>query len=172
MTKTPLLVRIRAFFARDKEAFWWDHYTDEEMKLRRMDVWELAAVINEARVRNLAGEAERLIVAEHMLNVRLAKIQASASWGSGVLGFAGAILGAAVSVTLTMLLSEREAPHVLEPANGAQFQVVEVQPLLEPSAEQLYDSQTSVAPDEGDSPSEPNDGASQPEDQQSSEAPP
>jgi len=81
-TPIPLSVRIRAFFARDKDAFWWNEATDEEKQLRRMDVWELAKVINEARVRNLAGEAEKLIVAEHMLNVRLAKIQATASWGS------------------------------------------------------------------------------------------
>ena len=101
---TPFSVRIRSFFARDKYAFWCDHYTNEEKQLRRTDVWQLAKVINEARIRNLAGEAEKLIVAEHMLNVRLAKIQATASWGSGVLGFVGAIIGATLSVTLTMAI--------------------------------------------------------------------
>ncbi|ESS72512.1 hypothetical protein MGMO_54c00010 [Methyloglobulus morosus KoM1] len=117
----PLSVRIRSFFARNKYAFWWDHFTDEEKQLRRMDVWELAKVINEARVRNLAGEAEKLIVAEHMLNVRLAQIQAKASWGSGVLGFVGAIIGSALSVALTIALqspqSPKEAPSAPERAS-------------------------------------------------------
>lgn len=76
-----------------------------------MDVWELAKVVNEARVNNLPGEQEKLIVAEHLLNVRLAKIQATASWGSGALGFTGAIIGAALSVSLTIVLQgQKEAP--------------------------------------------------------------
>ena len=86
-----------------------------------MDVWQLAKVINEARVRNLAGEAEKLIVAEHMLNVRLAKIQATASWGSGVLGFVGAIIGAAISITLTMLIQNpKDVPCAPERASEKQ----------------------------------------------------
>ena len=95
--------RIKAFFSSDEETFWFNHFTDEEKALRHMDVWELAKVINEARVRNLAGEAEKLIVAEHMLNVRLAKIQAKASWGSGILGFTGAIIGASLSIALASI---------------------------------------------------------------------
>ena len=69
--RIPLSVKIRSFFARDKDEFWWNHFTDEEKELRRMDVWQLAKVINEGRVRNLAGEAEKIIVAEHMLSERL-----------------------------------------------------------------------------------------------------
>ena len=92
----PLSTRIRAMFARDEEAFWWSHFTDDEKKLARMDVWQLAGVIEEAKVRT--GQERLRIVAEHMLAVRLAKIQASASWGSGILGFVGALIGAVHSI--------------------------------------------------------------------------
>jgi hypothetical protein len=137
---TPLSVRIRAFFARDKEAFWWNEATNEEKKLRRMDVWQLAKVINEVRVRNLAGEAEKLIVAEHLLNVRLAQIQAKASWGSGVLGFVGAIIGAALSVSLALALqSPKDVPCTPEGANEKQAVTAPVQKLREPIAQPLKD---------------------------------
>lgn len=122
MRTTPMDL-VKSFFAWDKHAFWFEHFTDEEKQLRRMSVGELAKVINEARVRNLAGEAEKLIVAEHMLNVRLAKIQATASWGSGVLGFVGAIIGSAVSVALTMVLqSPKEVSSA--PARASEKQAV------------------------------------------------
>ncbi len=135
MPHIPFSVRIKALFARDKEVFWWNHFTDEEKKLRRMDVWELAKVINEARVGNLAGEAEKLIVAEHMLNMRLAKIQATASWGSGVLGFVGAIIGAALSVSLTMALqTPKGAPGTQERTSEKQSVSAPVQKQTEPLA--------------------------------------
>jgi hypothetical protein len=117
MSDTPITRwdLVRAFFTKDKDKFWWNHFTSEEKRLGRMDVWGLAKVINEARVRNLADESEKLIVAEHMLNVRLAKIQASAQWGAGVLGFVGAIVGSALSVTLTLALqSPKEAKSTVE----------------------------------------------------------
>lgn len=137
-TPVSLSVRIRAFFARDKDAFWWNEITNEEKQLRRMDVWELAKVINEARVRNLAGEAEKLIVAEHMLNVRLAKIQATASWGSGVLGFVGAIIGSALSVALTMALqSPKEVPRAPERTSEKQAVSAPVQKTREPISQPL-----------------------------------
>jgi len=137
-TPIPLSVRIRAFFASDKDAFWWNEATDEEKQLRRMDVWQLAKVINEVRVHNLAGEAEKLIVAEHMLNVRLAKIQATASWGSGVLGFVGAIIGAALSVSLTMALqSPQEAPCAPERTSEKQAVSAPAQKTREPIAQPL-----------------------------------
>lgn len=100
--KIPFDIRIKSFFAKDKAAFWWSHFSDEEKMLKRMDVWELAAVIQEANVR--LGMEKKKIVAEHMLNVRLAQIQSKASWGSGILGFVGAIVGAALSVSLTNIL--------------------------------------------------------------------
>jgi hypothetical protein len=128
MQLIPISARIKAFFSRDKVAFWWNYYTNEEKKLRSMDVWELAKIINEARVRKLTGEAEKVIVAEHMLNVRLAKIQATASWGSGVLCFIGAIIGAALSVTLTMALqSSNSVPGIPELVCEKQALVTSVQ---------------------------------------------
>ena len=99
-TPIPISVRVRAFFARDKGAFWWNEITNEEKQLRRMDVWELARVIHEARVRNLAGEAEKLIVAEHMLGERLARIQARPAYFAIYAGLAGVVGG----VFLTSLL--------------------------------------------------------------------
>ena len=96
--------RIKAFFSSDEEAYWFNHFTDEEKALSRMDVWELAKVINEARVHNLASDAEKLIVAEYMLNQRLAKIQAKASWGSGVIG---AIIGASLSIALAPIIQNQ-----------------------------------------------------------------
>ena len=92
--------RIKAFFSSDEEVFWFNHFTDEEKALRRMDVWELAKVINESRVRNLAGEAEKLIVAEHMLSERLAKIQARPGHIAIYTGLAGIIGGALLSASL------------------------------------------------------------------------
>jgi len=131
----PLSVRIKAFFARDKKAFWWDHFTNEEKKLCRMDVWQLAEVINEARVRNIVGMEAKRIVAEHMLNVRLAQIQATASWGSGVLCFVGAIIGAAMSVALTSALQSPEEVKC-NPERTSEKQAVSapVQKTLEPMA--------------------------------------
>lgn len=104
--RTTLIDRLKGFFARDKNAYWWDHWTDEEKQLRRMDVWQLANVINEARVRNLAGEAEKLIVAEHMLSERLARIQARPGYIATVAGLAGVVGGA----FLTSALQKPEAP--------------------------------------------------------------
>lgn len=89
---TTLLDRIKSIFASDKDAYWWNHFTDEEKKLRRMDVWQLAKIINELRVRNLAGETEKLIVAEHLLKERIARIQSRPTWfaiWAGLVGIAG-----------------------------------------------------------------------------------
>lgn len=103
---TTLIDRLKGFFARDKNAYWWGYWTDEEKLLRRMDVWQLAKTINEARVRNLAGEAEKLIVAEHMLSERLARIQARPGYIATVAGLAGVIGGA----FLTSALQKTETP--------------------------------------------------------------
>ena len=88
--RTPISVRIKAFFAMDNYADWWNHFTDEEARLRRMDAWQLAKVIHEANVHQ--NNPEKRIVAEHMLNVRLAKIQSRPAWfaiAAGILGIAG-----------------------------------------------------------------------------------
>ena len=60
--------RIKSLFARDRHQYWLDHFTDEEKELRRMNAWQLAAIIEEASVRS--GMERKRIVAEHMLDVR------------------------------------------------------------------------------------------------------
>lgn len=120
-----LLTHLRSLFARDKEAFWWKYFTDEELELQRMDVWQLAAVIEEAKVR--PGMEKRRIVAEHMLSQRIALIQAKASWGSGVLGFIGAVVGAALSVALAAVLKS-------EPTTPVPSQVAECAPVARTAA--------------------------------------
>ena len=104
--RIPLSVRLKAIFARDKNEFWHGHFTAEERELRALDVWQLASVINEATVRH---KTERRIVAEHMLSARLAQIQSRASWGSGVLGFAGAIIRAALTDAMTFSMAQAAA---------------------------------------------------------------
>ena len=99
-TPVSLLDNIRGFFARDKRAFWWKHFTDEEKKLRRMDVRQLAKVINDSRVRSLAGEAETLIIAEHMLRERIARIQSRPTWFAIWAGLAGVAGGAFLTSSL------------------------------------------------------------------------
>lgn len=98
--RTTLIDHIKSIFASDKNAYWFDHFTDEEKQLRRMDVWELAKVINEARVHNLVGSTEKIIVAEHMLNVRLAKIQARPAWYAIAGGLIGVVGGAFLTSAL------------------------------------------------------------------------
>ena len=97
--RIPLSVRIRSFFSRDKNAFWFDHFTDEEKELARMDVWQLASVIQESGVR--VGMEQKRIVAEHVLNQRIARIQSRASLWSGWLGMFGALAGAALGFFLS-----------------------------------------------------------------------
>jgi len=103
--RVRLTDRVKAFLSSDEESFWFNHFTDEEKALRRMDVWEIASVINKSRANNLASDAEKLIVAEYMLNKRLTQIQAKASWGAGILGFSGAIIGVSLSIMLSQTIS-------------------------------------------------------------------
>jgi hypothetical protein len=117
--RIPLSVKIRSFFARDKDEFWWNHFTDEEKELRRMDVWQLAKVINEGRVRNLAGEAEKIIVAEHMLSERLARIQARPGHIAIYTGLVGIVGGAFLSASLQ---SNNNIECVCESKKGSSVQ--------------------------------------------------
>jgi hypothetical protein len=98
--KTTLLDRIKGLLSSDKDAYWWNHYTDEEKALRRMDVWELAKIINDAKVSNLVGTTEKIIVAEHMLNVRLAKIQSLPAWFAIFAGLLGVVGGALLNSSM------------------------------------------------------------------------
>lgn len=90
--------RIKAFFAKDEYGYWFALVTDEEKELRRMDSWGFAKVIHEESVRQT--NPERRIVAEHMLQVRVAKIQSRATYVSVVAGFIGVLVGA----TLTAII--------------------------------------------------------------------
>jgi hypothetical protein len=61
----PFLARLISSFTRDKYDFWWKYFSDEEKKLKRMDVWQLAEIIQ-----NVPQETEqKCIVAEHMLSI-------------------------------------------------------------------------------------------------------
>lgn len=123
----PFSVRIRSLFARDKDAFWWNHFTDEEKQLRRMDVWQLAKVINEARVRNLAGEAEKLIVAEYMLSERLARIQARPGYIAVLAGLVGVVGGA--FLTSALQKPDSQPKCVCECQHGGTVNQSEASPL-------------------------------------------
>ena len=97
MPRIPLSIKFRALFARDNHAFWWNEFTDEERELGKMNTRELAEALQDAQNR---GDNERGILIEHMLSGRLAQLKARASWGSGFLGFVGAVIGAAITVGL------------------------------------------------------------------------
>lgn len=96
----PLLARIKGFFVRDKYSYWWKYVTDEEKQLRRMDVWQLAEVIREARSKSPTSEAEKIIVAEYMLSERLARIQARPAYFSIFAGIIGIVVGAFLTSAL------------------------------------------------------------------------
>jgi len=98
MTRTSWADRLKALFARDGYGYWFEHFTDEEKELRRMDSWQLARVIHEETV--CPQNPEKQIVAEHMLQVRVAKIQNRATYVSVVVGFIGILVGAALSSML------------------------------------------------------------------------
>ena len=90
--------RVKALFARNEYSYWFKHFTDEEKELRRMDSWELAKIIHEAIVHN--SNHQKRIVAEHMLQVRLAKIQNRAIYVSIIFGLVGVVLGAVLTVII------------------------------------------------------------------------
>ena len=96
--RITLADRFKALFARDEYDYWFQLITDEEKELRRMDSWELAKVIQEETVH--PKNPERRIVAEHMLEVRIAKIQNRATYVSVIVGFIGILVGAALSAML------------------------------------------------------------------------
>jgi hypothetical protein len=102
MSDTPVTLfdRIKSFFARDKNAFWFHHYSSDEKAFERMDAWQLAGVIHEANVRNTVDWATKKIVAEHMLGVRLANIQAKPNYFALVTGLVGAIGGVLLTAAL------------------------------------------------------------------------
>ncbi|WP_038150448.1 hypothetical protein [Thiomicrorhabdus chilensis] len=84
--------RFKALFANDEYDYWFKHFTDEEKKLRRMDSWELAKVIQEET--GSTGDSSKRIVAEHLLQVRLVKLQNRATYIGIVFGLLGIVIGA------------------------------------------------------------------------------
>lgn len=118
--RIPLATRIRSLFARDKISFWWNEITDEEKELAHMDVWELSAVLQQPN-------QQRRTVAEHMLNLRLANIQARASKWAGWASASGAVLASVASFYLGQL-STSKPPEVACTCNYRNEQ----QPLEQP----------------------------------------
>ena len=98
-----LLIRIKAFFERDKYSFWWNELTDRDKYLASLSTRELAGELRDARTQR---NSEEEIVIEHMLGQRLSEIQTKATWGAAILGFIGALIGAALSVGLTNTFDE------------------------------------------------------------------
>jgi hypothetical protein len=98
-----LSARIKSIFARDKYAFWYNEITNEEKELARMDVWQLAAVMVNS-VETKSNVLQR-IVAEHMLNERLARIQSRASIWAAVIGAGITLLSVFFSVWLVKYIS-------------------------------------------------------------------
>lgn len=98
--KITLLDRLKSLFARDDHDFWFNHFSDKEKALKRMDVWQLAKVISESHINNIPGAEEDRIVAEHMLNVRLAKIQAMPAYVAIIFGLIGVVSGAYLNAAL------------------------------------------------------------------------
>lgn len=90
--RLTLLEKIQLIFARDKDGLLWHFITDKELELKRMDAWQLATVIHEESVRQTLPQKK--IVAEHLLAVRLIKLQNRAVMVAAVFGVAGALLGA------------------------------------------------------------------------------
>lgn len=138
--RATLIDRLKGFVARDKHAYWWEHWTDEEKQLRRMDVWQIAKIIHEARVRGLAGEAEKLIVAEHMLSERLARIQARPGYIATVAGLVGVVGGA----FLTSALQKPETPPLCVcdcPVQQNIAAVPPVSPVVKPAVPEAGSSQ-------------------------------
>jgi hypothetical protein len=102
---------FKSYFSLDKHSYWWNKFSDYELELSRMTLTELASELNRAKVRN---EVENSIIVEHILSSRLARIQSNASWWSGWLGFAGAMLAAALTFYLGQLsVTPKNHPQII-----------------------------------------------------------
>ena len=99
-TSVTFTDRIKAIFAKDKDDFWFTHFSSEEIALKRMDVWQLAKFIEESKVNEIAGTEQKRIVAEYLFKERLAKIQALPVYISIGTAFLGVIVGAWLTAAL------------------------------------------------------------------------
>lgn len=102
-------------FARDKREFWWSEYTDYERSLSNMGLSELAEELDRTKVR---CESANTIIVEHLLAVRLARIQSRASIGAAWLGIFGVIVAAFLSFYLGRLSAETSAKSECVPPSA------------------------------------------------------
>lgn len=109
-----MFVRMKHSIDNYLDSYWWNRITDEEKQLRRMDAWQLAEVIHEA---NINKNNLKRIVAEHMLNVRLARIQARATHVATFFAVVGVVAGAFLAKS-----SEGQSTYVCECKSGSQVQ--------------------------------------------------
>lgn len=110
--KDTWIERLRGRLSPNPEQYWWELATDEERELLRTDTKGLAKELAEIRNSGPSDKIARGILIEHLLNMRLARIQSKAAWGSGALGFGGALLGAALSFGLGHWFSGVNPPQV------------------------------------------------------------
>jgi hypothetical protein len=98
-----LSARFQSLFARNQYAFWWNEYSDYERSLSRMSLSELAGELERTKVQN---ESANTIIVEHLLAVRLARIQSRASMRAAWVGVGGALLAAVAAFYLGKLSSD------------------------------------------------------------------
>jgi hypothetical protein len=139
-----LFVRLKSIFARDKYAFWWKEATDREKEFTQMDAWDLAQVM-------CGNNAADKIVAEHFLNLRLARIQADATKRSSWFALFGALATAVLTFYLGQLsvkstevictVRYQAEQHPKEKAEPVP-KLAPVQPSPEPEAMQPHERNT------------------------------
>ena len=89
---------IRSFFTKDRAVFLFGVITDDEKQLKKMDCWELAKIIEQES--HTQGNKVKRIVAEHLLQVRLARIQSNAAYIAAIATIFGAVIGSLVTYWL------------------------------------------------------------------------
>lgn len=88
---------FKSFFVRDKDAFWRKHFSDYELELSRMTISELASELERTKIRN---ETANTIIIEHIIAIRLVRVQNKTSWQIALVGFVVSILIAILSYYL------------------------------------------------------------------------
>ena len=110
--KISVWQRIKAVFVKDKYEYWFNEFSNEEQKLLQMDVWKLAEVIVEDKTLNTAETNKKRIVAEHFLDIRISRIQAKAAWGSAIIAFFGAIIGASIPLLISSAINQHTSINI------------------------------------------------------------
>ncbi len=129
--KITILDKFKSYLALNKREYWWNKFTDYELELSRMTLTQLASELDRTKVRK---ETVNEIIVEHMLAVRLVRLQTRASWWSGWLGLAGAMLAAALTFYLGQLsVASKNVSHQLSTKPEITMQIVENknQPVLQ-----------------------------------------